>query len=70
MTLVLCLIVLRIIIYITDIWELRKARLNGKNVSVPQYLTCQNSSGELGMCLHGKVDITFTCMCTCIVGST
>ena len=33
--------------YIVDVWELRKARLDGGNPSVPlsQY---QNSSGELG----------------------
>ena len=38
----------------------------------------QNSSGELGdvgdggrlSCLHGKVDNTISCMCTCSVGST
>ena len=36
------------------------------------------SSGELGdvgdggrlRCLHGKADITISCMCRCIVGST
>ena len=49
-------------------------RLYDKNLSVPQ---CQNSSGELSdvgdsgrlRCLHGKVDTTISCMCTCIVGS-
>ena len=38
---------------------------------------CQNSSGELGdvgdgdrlTCLHGEVDTTISCMCTCTVGS-
>ena len=37
----------------------------------------QNSSGGLGdvgdggrlRCLHGKVDTTISCVCTCIVGS-
>ena len=75
MTLALCLILSRII-YIVDIWELRKARLYHENLSVPQS-QCQNSSGELGgvgdggrlKCLHGKVDTTISCMCTCSVGS-
>ena len=61
--------------YIVDIWELRKARLYDENLSVPQS-QCQNSSGELGdvgdggrlRCLHGKVDTTISCMCTCSVG--
>ena len=60
--------------YIVDVWELRKARLYDEN---PQS-QCQNSSGELGdvgdggrlRCLHGKVDTTISCMCTCSVGST
>ena len=63
--------------YIVDVWELRKARLYGENLSVPQS-QCQNSSGELGdvgdggrlRCLHGKVDTIISCMCTCSVGST
>ena len=62
--------------YIVDVWELRKARLYDKNLSVPQS-QCQNSSGELGdvgdggrlRCLHGKVDTIISCMCTCTVGS-
>ena len=63
--------------YIVDVWELRKARLYDKNLSVPQSL-CQNASEEPGdvggggrlRCLHGKVDTTISCMCTCRVGST
>ena len=63
--------------YIVDVWELRKARLYDENLSVPQS-QCQNSSGELGdvggdsrlRCLHGKVDTTISCMCTCSVAST
>ena len=59
-----------------DIGELRKARLYDKNLNVPQS-QCQNASGELGdvggggrlRCLHGKVDTTISCMCTCSVGS-
>ena len=55
--------------YILDIWELQKARLYDKNLSVPES-QCQNSSGELGdagdsarlSCLHGKVDTTILCM--------
>ena len=55
--------------YIVDAWELRKARVYDKNLSVPQS-QCQNSSGELGdvgdggrlRCLHGKVDTTISCM--------
>ena len=62
--------------YIVGVWELRKARLYDKNLSVPQS-QCQNSSGELGdvgdggrlRCLHGKVDTIISCMCTCTVGS-
>ena len=62
--------------YIVDVWELRKARLYDENLSVPQS-QCQNASGALGdvggsgrlMCLHGKVDTTILCMCTCSVGS-
>ena len=62
--------------YIVDIWELRKARLYDKNLSVPQS-QCQNSSGELGVvgdggrlrCLHVEVDTTISCICTCSVGS-
>ena len=62
--------------YIVDVWELRKARLYDENLSVPQS-QCQNASEELGdvggsgrlRCLHGKVDITISCMCTCSVGS-
>ena len=62
--------------YIVDVWELRKARLYDENLSVPQS-QCQNASGELGdvggggrlRCLHGKVDTTISCMCTCSVGS-
>ena len=63
--------------YIIDVWELRKVRLYDENFSVPQS-QCQNASGELGdvggggrlSCLHGKVDTTISCMCTCTVGST
>ena len=74
MTLALCLILFRIII--VNIWELREARLYDNNHSSPQP-QCQNSSGKLGevgdggksRCLHGKVDTTISCMCTCIVGS-
>ena len=55
--------------YIVDIWELRKARLHNKNLSVRRS-HCQNSSGELGnvgdggrlRCLHGKVDTTISYM--------
>ena len=62
--------------YTVDVWELRKARLYDENLSIPQS-HCQNSSGELGdvgdgcrlRCVHGKVDTTISCMCTCIVGS-
>ena len=62
--------------FISLSWELRKARLYGENHSVPQS-QCQNASGELGdvggggrlRCLHGKVDTTISCMCTCSVGS-
>ena len=62
--------------YIVDVWELRKARLYDENLSIP-YSQCQSSSGELGdvedsgrlRCLHGKVDTTILCMCTCSVGS-
>ena len=58
------------------VWELRKARLYDDNLSVLQS-QCRNSSGELGdvgdgdrlRCLHGKVDTTISCMCTCSVGS-
>ena len=58
--------------YIVDVWVLKKARLYDKNFSVPRS-QCQNSSGELGgvwdrgrlRCLHGKVDTTISCMCTC-----
>ena len=70
MTLVLCLIVLGIIIYIADVWELmgimlafhstRRVRIHLGNWGV-------GDGGRL-RCLHGKVDITITC--TCIVGST
>ena len=57
--------------YIVDVRELRKARLYGENLSVPQS-QCQNASGELGdvggggrlRCLHGKVDTTISHMCT------
>ena len=49
---------------------------NDENLSVPQS-QCQNASGELGdvgdggrlRCLHGKIDTTISCMCTCSVGS-
>ena len=62
--------------YIVDVWELRKARLYDENLSVPQS-QCQNASGELEdvgdggrlRCLHGKVNTTISCMCTCSVGS-
>ena len=62
--------------YIVDVWELRKARLHDKNLSVLQS-QCQNSSGELGdvgdggrlRYLHYKVDTTISCMCTCSFGS-
>ena len=58
--------------YIVDVWELRKARLLDENLSIPQS-QCQNASGELGdvvdgsglRCLHGKVNTTISCMCTC-----
>ena len=61
--------------YIVDVLELRKARLYDKNLSFPQ-AQCKNSSGKLGdvgdggslRCLHGKVDTTISCTCTCIVG--
>ena len=63
--------------YIVNMWELRKASLYDKNLSVPQS-QCQNSSGKLGdvgdggrlRCRHGQVDTTISCMCTCGVGST
>ena len=63
--------------YTVGVWEIRKAMLYDKNLSVPQS-QCQNSSGELGdvgdggrlRCLHGKVDTTISCMFRCSVGST
>ena len=39
--------------YIVDVWELRKARLYGENLSVPQS-QCQNSSGASGVCRGGS----------------
>ena len=46
-------------------------------VSVSNKHRPQNSSGELGdvgdggrlRCVHGNVDTTLSCVCTCIVGS-
>ena len=35
--------------YIVDVWELRKARLYDKNLSIPQS-KCQNTSGGTGGC--------------------
>ena len=62
--------------YIVDIWELQKAWLYNKNLSVPQS-QCQNSSWELEdvgdsgrlSSLHGNVDTTISCTCTCSVAS-
>ena len=59
-----------------DVWELRKARIYCKNLSILQS-QCQNSSGELGdvgdggrlRCLRGKVDTTISHVCTCTVAS-
>ena len=47
------------------------------NVSASNKHQPQNSSGELGdvgdcgrlRCVHGNVDTTISCVCTCIVGS-
>ena len=75
MTLALCLILLRI----TSLTFGSYGRLGynyDENLSIPQS-QCQNASGELGdvggggrlRCLHGKVDTTILCMCTCSVGS-
>ena len=62
--------------YIVNVWELRKARLYDKNLSVPQS-QYQSSSEELGdvedcgrlRCLHGKVNTTISYICTCSFGS-
>ena len=63
--------------YVVDFWELRKARLFGKNISIP-LSQCQKSSRELRdvgdsgrlrcICMV-TVDTTISCMCACIVGS-
>ena len=55
--------------YVVDVWELRKARLHGRNLSFPQS-QCQDSSGEQGdvrddgrlRCPHGKIDTTISYM--------
>ena len=62
--------------YTVDVWELQKARRYDENLSISQS-QCQRSSGELGdvwdsgrlRCLHGKINTTILCMCTCSVGS-
>ena len=46
MTLTLCLV-----LYSVDVWELRKARLQGDNFIVPQYQS-QNAFGELGIVVY------------------